>query len=130
MTDPISEKSEMTRMDAACGLAILAREVCNEVEIFTFSNNLIQVPNRRGFALRDAILRSQPYSGTVLGQALEYIKTDYSRIIVFTDEHYSPKGKGYIINVAPYRNGIGYGPWTHIDGFSEACLDYITEIEK
>ena len=56
MTDPISEKSEMTRMDAACGLAILAREVCNEVEIFTFSNNLIQVPNRR--VLHSAMLYS------------------------------------------------------------------------
>jgi 60 kDa SS-A/Ro ribonucleoprotein len=33
---PLSAQSEMTRAEAACGLAILAREVCDEVEIFTF----------------------------------------------------------------------------------------------
>jgi hypothetical protein len=32
----LSAQSEMARAEAACGLAILAREVCDEVEIFTF----------------------------------------------------------------------------------------------
>ena len=34
----------LTRIEAACGLAILAREVCDEVEIFTFSNEIVKVP--------------------------------------------------------------------------------------
>ena len=34
-----------------------------------------------------------------------------------------------MINVASARNGVGYGPWTHIDGFSEAVIDYIRELE-
>ncbi|HEY0651305.1 MAG TPA: hypothetical protein VGD44_25675, partial [Phenylobacterium sp.] len=40
-----------------------------------------------------------------------------------------PKGKGYVINVASARNGVGYGKWVHIDGFSEAVLSYIREAE-
>jgi hypothetical protein len=38
--------------------------------------------------------------------------------------------KGYMVNVATYKNGVGYGKWTHIDGFSEHILKYIYEIEK
>jgi hypothetical protein len=41
-----------------------------------------------------------------------------------------PRGKGYVINVASARNGVGYGPWVHIDGFSEAVIDYICALER
>ena len=135
MDSSISDKSEMTRMDAACGLAVLAREIFTDVEIFTFSTHLVQIPNRRGFALRDAIHFSQEHSHTYVGQALAQITIDYDRLIIFTDEQShdslpNPKGKGYVINVATNSNGVGYGAWNHIDGFSEACLDYIIESEK
>ncbi len=66
----MSAKSEMRRLDAACGLAVLAREICDEVEIFTFSNEVKKIPPRRGFALRDAIVASQPHGGTELGKAV------------------------------------------------------------
>ena len=35
-----------------------------------------------------------------------------------------------MINVASSRNGVGYGAWTHIDGRSEAVVDYIVELES
>ena len=38
--------------------------------------------------------------------------------------------KNYLANIATARNGIGYGKWTHIDGWSEAVVDYIREFEK
>lgn len=136
MNEQLSAKSQMLRIDAACGLAVLARELCQEVEIYTFSNSCVQVPNRRGFSLRDAIINSQPHSGTNLGHAISALdKTKFNRIIVFTDEQShdsvsAPPAPGYIINVATYKNGVGYGNWTHIGGFSEAVLDYILESEK
>jgi 60 kDa SS-A/Ro ribonucleoprotein len=34
-----------------------------------------------------------------------------------------------VINVASNRNGVGYGAWTHVDGWSEAVVDYIAELE-
>jgi len=136
MDDPISIKSEMKSLDAACGLAILMRETCERVEVFTFSDLTKQVPARKGFALRDAIVNSQPHNGTDLGHALEYVaKLDYDRVIVFTDEQSrtrvgQPEKLGYMINIASYQNGVGYGDWLHIDGFSEAVLDFILEYEK
>jgi 60 kDa SS-A/Ro ribonucleoprotein len=42
----------------------------------------------------------------------------------------APKGKGYVINVASYKNGVGYGKWTHIDGWSESVVEYIRVLEQ
>jgi len=33
------------------------------------------------------------------------------------------------INVASYKNGVGYGKWTHIDGWSESVIEYIRALE-
>jgi hypothetical protein len=134
MDAPLARRSEMLRMDAACGLAVLLREVCETVEVYTFSDKLVRVPSRRGFALRDAIVSSQPHGGTQLGHALNSLREAYDRIIVITDEQShdrvpAPRGRGYVINVASARNGVGYGAWTHIDGWSEAVVDYLRSLE-
>jgi hypothetical protein len=42
----------------------------------------------------------------------------------------APNGRGYVVNVASARNGIGYGAWTHIDGWSENVLRYVVEAER
>jgi len=38
--------------------------------------------------------------------------------------------KAYCVNVASYENGIGYGKWTHIDGWSDSVIDFIAQYEK
>src|ERR1035437_4760435 len=58
----------------------------------------------------------------------------YDRLVVITDEQShdrvpAPQGKGYVVNVASNQNGVGYGEWTHIDGWSEAVVEYIAELE-
>jgi hypothetical protein len=135
MTAALSRRSEMLRTDAAYGLAVLLREICEKVAVFTFSDDLAEVPPRRGFALRDALHASQPHNGTYLGRALEKIREKYDRIIVITDEQThdrvpGPQGRGYVINVASNKNGVGYGAWMHIDGWSEAVVEYIRALEQ
>jgi 60 kDa SS-A/Ro ribonucleoprotein len=137
MTAPLSRRSEMQRTDAAYGLAVLLREIGEKVSVFSFSDNLVEVPARRGFALRDAIDISQRHNGTYFGKAVEELnrKERYDRLIVITDEQAhdtvpAPKAKGYVINVASYKNGVGYGKWTHIDGWSESVVEYIREFES
>ena len=135
MVSALSRRSEMMRTDAAYGLAILLREICEKAIVFTFSNELAEVPPRRGFALRDAMDSSQMHGGTYLGKALEKIREKYDRIIVITDEQAhdrvpGPRGRGYVINVASNKNGVGYGAWTHIDGWSEAVVEYIRSLEQ
>jgi len=35
-----------------------------------------------------------------------------------------------VINVGSYKNGVGYGCWIHIDGWSEAVIEYIRAMES
>jgi hypothetical protein len=134
MDAQLSRRSEMRRNDAAYGLAVLLREIAEKLSIYSFSDNLVQAPARRGFALRDAIHASQPHSGTYLGKALAGIHETYDRLIVITDEQShdpvpNPKARGYVINVASYQNGVGYGQWTHIDGWSDSVIEYVRAAE-
>lgn len=163
MDSQISGKSDLKRSDAAYALAMLLREICEEVSIYSFSMKLCRIPNRRGFSLRDAIHTSQEHGGTPLGEAVRCIYASKEhhassvnfgsfygnhpisyngqslkpdRLIVITDEQACDPvpdpatGKGYMINVASAKNGVGYGAWTHIDGWSEACIDFIQETER
>jgi 60 kDa SS-A/Ro ribonucleoprotein len=137
MTAPLSRRSEMLRTDAAYGLAVLLREIGEKVAVYSFSDDLAEVPARRGFALRDAIDVSQRHNSTQLGKAVETLsrKETCDRLIVITDEQAhdkvpAPRGKGYLINVASYKNGVGYGKWTHIDGWSESVIEYIRALEQ
>jgi hypothetical protein len=136
----LSGRSKMSAIDAACGLAVLAREICEDVRIYAFSNSCKIVPDRHGFALADAIKRSVSSGGTYMESALKHIKNqegkDADRIIIITDMQVHdnvgtvPAKRGYMLNVSAYKNGIGYGKYIHIDGFSEATLKYIAAYEE
>jgi len=136
MDAPLSGKSDMKRIDAAAALASI---VHGDVRVFTFSHNLVEVPPRRGMAGVDAVIRSQPHGGTYLGGALVKVNeiAAYDRIVVITDEqsHDSvggprPDARGYMVNVASHKNGVGYGQWLRIDGFSENILRFIADHER
>lgn len=137
MDQKISNKSDLTRFDAAAALAVLCRELCEEVEIYTFSYNSVRVAPRRGFALVEALDSSQPHMGTQLGTSVREVNaaSAYDRIVVFTDEQSydvppSPKGKGYMINVATNQYGVNRKDWLEINGFSEKIFDFIKEVEN
>ncbi len=133
----VSGKSELDRFDAAAALAMLCREICEEVEIYSFSDKLAAVPPRRGFALREAIKNSQPNNCTDLRQAIRSLATkgNTDRLIVFTDGETNGTDKvnfatrKYEINVAAYQNGINHSDWVTVSGFSEAVVDYIQALE-
>ncbi len=133
MDAALSGRSELQRLDVACSLAMIGRELFDDLRIFTFSNALVEVPARRGFALRDALVRSQPHGGTALGQAVGQVaQLPHDRLIVISDEQSAdrvPDIRGYMINVASNQHGVGYGKWLHIDGWSDKVLDYIVKYE-
>lgn len=150
----IAKYSEMDRARAACALAMLVREMCEEPIIYATAGNdgtrvhkTELVPARRGFALSDGIYnmcRPLGGGGIFLKQVMNYIKPQVGavdRVIVITDEQDcdvagSPNdadafGKhNYIINVASCQNGIAYGKFVHISGFSEAVLSFISQYEQ
>jgi len=136
----VTEKSDLTRQDASLALAMLCREICEDVEVYSFSGQALRIPPRHGFALADAIKSSQGCSGTRLDTSLsQFAASKADRIIVLTDEQSHDVTRapsvygapvGYIINVGSYQNGVNHGAWTTVTGFSEAVVDYIQALEK
>lgn len=137
MDSALSEKSDMTRIDAACALAMILREVCKTVNVYSFSAATVAIAPRRGFALRDAIVTSQRHASTMLGHGVLDVRSAHpsALLVVVTDEQSHDAvpnpgpGGGYLINTAAYQHGVGYGPWVHVDGFSEGVVRYILERE-
>lgn len=158
MHSGISSKSEVTRIDTACALAMLLREVCQEPVIYATAgddsiqiHNTQKVPPRHAFALRDAInynYESLGGGGIFCHQALSYIQSQernpFDRIVVFTDEQDTDNNKArrlsnaplqgkynYLINIASYANGLELkGGWTRINGLSERVIDWIIYNER
>lgn len=152
----VSRKSDIDRAQAACALAIFAREICEDVAIYATAGNdgtrrhkTELCPSRRGFALSDYIYgRCRPLGGggIFLTPVMRWInerEEDVDRVIVFTDEqdcaiiasdspnHAPAIGQhNYLVNVASYQNGVGYGQWVHQDGFSEGTIRWILEYER
>jgi hypothetical protein len=121
-------------MDVAATLAAIFPG--DDVRVFTFSNDVVEVAARRGMAGIDTIRLSQMHQGTYLGRALQTVDhIGADRLIVITDEQShdtvpQPVTKhAYLINVASHQNGVGYGRWTHIDGFSENVIRFMREFE-
>lgn len=148
-----------TRLDAAHGLAISLRELCEQVDIFSFSNKLVKIDPYRGFGLAKIIDESQPHSGTELIQAVNIIVNELLkqlknteevfplRVIVITDEQdnsYYRSDKlqsiknsginGYIMNVSCEDKSVVSADkndgWVVINGFSQSVLEYIHELEN
>jgi 60 kDa SS-A/Ro ribonucleoprotein len=143
MDAPISAKSDLQRLDAAVGLAMLLREICEKVKVYSFSNKVAGVPPRRGFALAEAIKSSQPHMGTALGEAVRAVASaerNADRVIVISDEQaadrvtnpFSRTGKkAYMVNVATNTYGVAYGDgWSRVDGWSESIVSYILAEEN
>jgi len=146
MSSPVSGKSEIRCREAATALAILVGGTCEKFDVFVFGTDVAQVPARANLGLMTTVEAVNSYGygrsgvevghGTNIGGAVRKAEhTDnYDRIIVITDGQShdtlaNPHGTGYILNVAAYQNGVGYGPWVNIDGFSEASVRFITELE-
>jgi len=135
MDYPLSAKSDLKRIDAASALASV---INGDVRMFSFSEQITEVPPRRGMSGIDAIVRSQPHGGTYLGAAITELnrQVKHDRLIVITDEQTHDRvpdpvaPNAYLINVASAKNGVGYGRFTHIDGFSESVIRFIHESEN
>lgn len=139
MSACLSANSDMDRMTAAGALAMIAVEICDDVIIIPFASSHSRTPVVHGFELIDSIHRKSLSlgGGTVLGLAVDTANAiESDRLIVITDEQSSDQvrdpvaPKAYMINVASYINGVGYGSkWTHINGFSESVFSFIYECE-
>lgn len=155
MGGSISDRSGSSRLDVATAMAIMAREVCEEVVIYAtaghdplYTHKTKLLPAYRGFALIDLIKKARNElggGGIFTRQCLEYINEQErgkaDRIIIFSDSQDcdyhnkrvpQPFGKtNYIVDVSSHAHGVNYdGIWTaEISGWSEYFIPYIFAME-
>jgi 60 kDa SS-A/Ro ribonucleoprotein len=133
MDGAMAGPSKILRVDAAAAVAILLAGVAEDLAVFSFSTSTVRVPARQGMALAEAIVRSQPHGGTYMGAAVKSVDHGDSLIVISDEQSHDdvpvPKVRAYMINVASAENGVGYGKWTHIDGFSAQCVKWIQQFE-
>ena len=153
----MSEKSDFTRYDAACAMAMLAANQCEDYEIVCTAGNdyahtgaheHIPYP-QKGFGIFEQIRETNKnigYGGIFTRQCLEWCNDKFKgqkfdRIIVFSDsqdcdfpEKRTPKPFGtynYICDISAHTKGVNYkGTWTaEISGFSEHFITFIAAME-
>ena len=153
MTSKMSSESFFTRMDAACAMAMLAVNQCEDYRLVCTAGDdgkrlgahqWIQYP-AKGFDLFKQIAETKKtigWGGIFTRQVLEWCKAQFAgvqfdRIIIFSDSQDCdlpgrgkpvPFGKcNYICDVSAHTRGINYkGVWTaEISGFSENFLTFI-----
>lgn len=135
MADRLSGKSDMSRLDAAGALAMLLQEVCQWHAVIAFDAAPEAIPPVRGFGLLRQI--GQPRGSTNTQDAKRMADSmGYDRVVIVTDEQShqaitppADGARGYVVNVAAYRRGIGYGAWRHVDGWSDAVVAWISALE-
>jgi 60 kDa SS-A/Ro ribonucleoprotein len=156
MESAMSSRSSFTRYDAACTMAMLAANQCENFYLVATAGNdaeckcaseYIQYP-KKGFDITKQIHATNGNiggGGIFTRQCLEWCKNkfkdvNFDRIIVFSDSQDcdrknsvpNPFGKyNYICDVSSEKYGINYsGKWTaEISGFSEYFLTYIASME-
>ena len=156
MNSGVSGKSKFSRRDCASAMAVLARNQCEQIDIYcTAGSDSTRVHNtkkinypKHGFGLVDQInelTHSLGGGGIFTRQCLEYIQSDIQRqpdrIIIFSDsqdcdapDKRTPKPFGknnYIVDVSAHKHGIDYkNVWTaEIAGWSEHFLNFIASLE-
>lgn len=157
MRASMSTKSGFNRQDAACAMAMLAANQCEDYEIVCTAGNdydrigaheHIMYP-QRGFGIFSQIEDTRNrigYGGIFTRQCLEWCEKkfkgqNFDRIIVFSDSQdcdydtkKTPKPFGtynYICDVSAHTKGVNYnGVWSaEISGFSEHFITFIAAME-
>lgn len=151
-----SAKSQYDRLDAACAMAMLAANQCEDFELVCTAGDdyhrvhkteHIPYPSK-GFDIIDQIKSTYHKlggGGIFTRQCLEWCKAnisgEFDRIIIFSDsqdcDSYNsripkPYGKyNYIVDVSSEKRGVNYrGIWTaEVSGFSESFLSFIAGYE-
>lgn len=140
MDAPVSGKSQLLRWEAAGALGVMLAQMAPSFRCFTFSNALVEVMALRGLGLLQGITNSQQHGSTMLRASLTEVQRrlpNVDRVVVVTDEqsqdgmHPAWARHSYIINVAPYKNGVDETQgWKRIHGFSERVLEWIVAQES
>lgn len=149
----LSKKSEINRMDTAIALAMLVRELSEEIVVYATAGNdwtrihaTKMVPARRGFALRDVLnkaYRELGGGGIFVKQCMDYLyehEKEADRVIICSDSQdcdtrARPESANafatynYLMDISSELNGVAYNKLTVINGFSESLINFVVQNE-
>ncbi len=136
MTIPVSQKSTLSRVDAAGCMAATIQAAMDDSVVWHFSNDSDMTPGQ-GLGLVQS-LRNVCGGGTYIGGALKnmanhYLGQKWDWLFIITDEQAHdtitvlPHAERIVVvNVAPYQTGVALDKnITRIHGFSEGILSYL-----
>jgi hypothetical protein len=156
MTSTVSDKSEMSRMDVAMAMAMIAGNLTEKFTLYATAGSdgsgvhaTKRIAPRRGFGMIDAIrkeISSLGGGGIFTRQCLEFIKKDLGdvtpdRIIIFSDSQDCDRINkiprpfatyNYIVDVSAHAKGVNYesSGWTaEVSGWSENFIPFIMAME-
>jgi 60 kDa SS-A/Ro ribonucleoprotein len=154
MGSPLSRKSELNRMDTAIALAMLLRELCEEVVIYATAgddgsrNHATKlIPARRGFALREAVKTAVGElggGGIFVKQCMDFLREkekSAERVIVICDSQdcdlvNKPDSadafgeNNYLMDISAEKYGVGYSKFIVLNGFSESLVNFVAANEN
>jgi len=153
MQGRLSSQSELNRMDTAISLAMLLRELCEEVVIYATAGNDATrihatelVRARRGFALHKEVMEAASRlggGGIFVKQCMDFLyqkEKNADRVIVICDsqdcdlvnkpDSANAFGKhNYLMDISAETNGVGYSKFIVLNGFSEALVNFVAQNE-
>ncbi|MGW5465224.1 TROVE domain-containing protein [Streptomyces sp. NPDC003996] len=141
--DTVSERSKLTRADAAAvfGTALAMR--AEQADLVEFGWSSAEVPFEPGEPVLEVLKRFHSLGGTHTTKALRTHYREHDRVLIVTDEQAAPYGPGgpaepvpadipvYIWNLAGYRPAHGpTGPHRHtFGGLTDAAFRMVGLIE-
>jgi hypothetical protein len=141
--DTVSERSELTRADAAAvfGTALAMR--AEQADLVEFGWRSVAVPFEPGEPVLEVLKRFQSLGGTHTVKAVRTHYQDHDRVLIVTDEQAAPHGPGgpaepvpahipvYTWNLAGYQPAHGpTGPHRHtFGGLTDAAFRMVGLIE-
>jgi len=122
MARPLPGRGDLRRIEAACAIAVMLREIGDTLRCFTFGEALIEVPARRGDALAQAIQNAQPCGSRRFASALTGLATiPCERLIVVTDTpapSFAARARSlararsfHLIDLTEWRREVGASDW-------------------
>ncbi|MDG4861923.1 TROVE domain-containing protein [Streptomyces sp. T-3] len=141
----VSERSELTRADAAAvfGAAVAMR--AESAELVQFGSTSSSVTCRKGESVLKVLERFGDLGGTNTTEAVRRFYDKHDRVLIVTDEQYAPSSYGdptqqvpadvpvYTWNLAGYRAGHGESgkPNRHVfGGLSDAAFRMVPLLES
>lgn len=132
----VSAKSVARRADAASSLAIQFAKSCESFRIIPYGTQAFKPYTGNPTLTMAREISRLPGGGTntyaIVSNELGAHPNYYDRVVILTDEQAGDLGRlpdigvsQWVVNLGTYANGLSYGKWNTINGFSSNTVRFV-----